>query len=52
MIIPSALIGLSSSYLTLGIADTATAEQLWAVYAIIVAILAIINIIIMAGRHE
>lgn len=45
------LVGMCASYLTLGLANPAGAEQLWWLYAIVSGVLAIANLV-MARESE
>lgn len=40
------LVGLCASYLTLGVANAAAAEQLWWLYAIVSGALALVNLVL------
>ncbi len=50
--VPTTLVIVVTSYLTLGISDPSGADRLWAVYAVTVAVLTIINLALLVRRDN
>ena len=46
------LVGIAASYLTLGVTNTAAAEKLWWVYALVSGVLAGANLVLAHQGHK